>query len=77
MMQILRGRAGDPGVWWPTTASPRLACFVACPVCGQLIGLRLDVIEPSGRVGQELACPREGCAWSEYVILADWPGPRE
>lgn len=76
MMQILRGRAGDPGVWWPTTASRHLAAFVTCPVCGQLMGLRPSVIEDSGRIAEALACPREGCEWSEYVILADWPpGP--
>lgn len=57
----------QPGRWkaWGKSV------MVSCPECGQMATLQHD-IDSDGKVTPSLECPYQGCAFHDFVILADW-----
>ena len=56
-----------PGQWRVISG----AVWVSCPTCGQ-VGTLDHEVAADGTVSPSLVCPRDGCAFHEYVRLAGW-----
>ena len=80
MYAIRKGSHKDqaPGTWWCHVGEVlKLLVMVKCPACGKIADISLEAGEhhifSTGEVQPSLACPRDGCDFHEFVMLAGWP----